>query len=441
MYIQKNFNIILTINYYKMKKTSMFKYSLIAAIGIALISCETDSVQEPVAEIENVTFKNAVPIDGQYIVVFNDDFSGRMPALAKVKSKVEYRAQMNTLKGNILNEFKSIDLKEEAITSTYGHALKGFAAKLSEVQLETLRNDPRVKRIEQDQTLSISPFAPPCGSPNGAPCDDGGGGGGGSDPAQQVPYGTTRVGGGNDPGATAWVIDTGIDLDHPDLNVDTVNSASFLTGGGGATSPDDQNGHGTHVAGTIGALDNLIGSLGVAPGTLVVAVRVLDRRGSGSNSGVIEGVNYVAATAEAGDVANMSLGGGISTALDNAVIAAAATGIKFALAAGNSSTDANNSSPARANGGNIYTISAMSEGDNWASFSNYGNPPVDYCAPGVAVFSTWKDGGYNTISGTSMAAPHAAGVLSLGVFLTDGIVNNDPDNEPDEIIVHTKPQI
>jgi subtilisin family serine protease len=409
-----------------MKKTSIFKYSLVAAISFSLIGCETDSIQEPVAEIENVTFKNAEPIDGQFTIVFNDDYSGRMPALAKVKSKDEYKAQMNTLKGNILNEFKNINLDQEAIQSTYGHALKGFTAKLSETQLEALKSDPRVKSIEQDQTLSITPY-------KGKP---GGGGGGNTDP-QEVPYGTVRVNGGTTTSShTAWVIDSGIDLDHPDLNVDVNRSVSFLTGSPSNQSPDDQNGHGTHVAGTIAAIDNTIGTVGVAPGTMVVAVRVLDRRGSGSNSGVIAGVDYVAANGSNGDVANMSLGGGVSTALDNAVISAAGTGVKFVLAAGNSSTNANNSSPARANGNNIYTISAMDINDNWASFSNYGNPPIDFCAPGVAVKSSWKNGGYNTISGTSMAAPHAAGVLLLGTASDSGTVNGDPDGNADKIITH-----
>jgi subtilisin family serine protease len=132
----------------------------------------------------------------------------------------------------------------------------------------------------------------------------------------------------------------------------------------------------------------------------------------------------------------MSLGGGVSQALDDAVVAASSNGIKFCLAAGNEADDANNHSPARANGANIYTISAMSQGDNWASFSNFGNPPVDYCAPGVSVKSTWKDGGYNTISGTSMATPHASGVLLLGGAKASGTVNGDPDGNPDSIISH-----
>jgi subtilisin family serine protease len=197
---------------------------------------------------------------------------------------------------------------------------------------------------------------------------------------------------------------------------------------------DDGNGHGTHVAGTIAAINNGIGVVGVAAGATAIPVKVLDSRGSGSYSGVIAGVDYVGANGAKGDVANMSLGGPVSQALDDAVKGASDNGIIFTLAAGNSSEDANESSPARINGTNIYTISAMNSSDNWASFSNFGNPPVDYCAPGVSIKSTWKDGSYNTISGTSMAAPHAAGVLLLGAANSDGTVIGDPDGSPDPII-------
>jgi subtilisin family serine protease len=115
------------------------------------------------------------------------------------------------------------------------------------------------------------------------------------------------------------------------------------------------------------------------------------------------------------------------------VIALGQSGVKVALAAGNESTHANNSSPARANGANIYTVSAMSTGDNWASFSNYGNPPVDYCAPGVSINSTYKGGGYTSLSGTSMASPHVAGILLLGNITSDGTVNGDPSAPADPI--------
>ena len=304
----------------------------------------------------------------------------------------------------------------------YSVALKGFAANMSEQGMEnSKRANANIAYCEQDQVVTAGPIradAPPSG-------------GGGTQPAQETPWGIARVGGGASGNfATAWVIDTGIDFTHPDLNVDTARSRSFLDRD---TSPVDQNGHGTHVSGTIAALNNTIGVIGVAPGAKVVAVRVLDRRGSGSNSGVIAGVDYVAQNGQPGDVANMSLGGGVSAALDTAVVNAAAGGVRFALAAGNETDNANNHSPARANGPNIYTVSAFGVGDKWASYSNYGNPPIDYAEPGSAIKSTWLNGGYNTISGTSMATPHLAGILLAGNPGNGGVVSGDPAAPADTI--------
>jgi subtilisin family serine protease len=320
---------------------------------------------------------------------------------------------------------RSVNAAGGQLKHVYNSALRGFAAHMSAQGLENAKkNNSNIEYCEQDQVVMTGPVradAPPSG-------------GGGTQPAQETPWGIARVGGG---GAgtfnTAWIIDTGIDFTHPDLNVDTVRSRSFL---GGNTTPADQNGHGTHVSGTIAARDNSIGVIGVAPGAQVVAVRVLDRRGSGSNSGVIAGVDYVAQNGRPGDVANMSLGGGVSAALDTAVVNAAAGGVRFALAAGNETDNANNHSPARANGANIYTVSAFSNGDNWASYSNYGNPPIDYAEPGSAIKSTWLNGGYNTISGTSMATPHLAGLLLAGAIRSGGAVKGDPDGNPDTIGVH-----
>jgi len=159
--------------------------------------------------------------------------------------------------------------------------------------------------------------------------------------------------------------------------------------------------------------------------------RVLDRRGSGSYSGVIAGIDYVGANCESSDVANMSLGGGFSQAMNDAVEAASAF-CPFVLAAGNEGRDASGSSPASADGSNIYTVSAFSKGDHWAHWSNYGND-VDYAGPGVGIHSTWKNGGYNSISGTSMAAPHIAGILLVGNIQDGGEVNGDPDGNADTI--------
>jgi subtilisin family serine protease len=317
----------------------------------------------------------------------------------------------------------------------YQHALKGFSVTLPAQAAAALAADPQVKYIEPDQIATIVGGVTPN---KGKPPGGGGGGGGGTPPSEVTPWGITRVGGGVDgTGKTAWVIDTGIDLAHADLNVDVGRSVSYVSRG--KNTPQDGHGHGTHVAGTIAAVDNDIDVIGVAAGATVVAVRVLDNRGSGSYSGVIAGVDYVADNAASGDVANMSLGGPPSQALDDAVIAASNMGINFVLAAGNESDDANNHSPARANGDNIYTISAIADGDGFASFSNYGNPPIDFAAPGVNVLSTKLGGGTIAYNGTSMAAPHVAGILLLGSISRYDFAVGDPDGNPDPIAEYTAP--
>ncbi|RLV57719.1 S8 family peptidase [Parashewanella curva] len=261
-------------------------------------------------------------------------------------------------------------------------------------------------------------------------------GDGGSNP-QVTPWSVTRVGGAVDGvGRTAWVLDTGIDVDHADLNVDTTRAFSAFTSGRDAGF-DDKNGHGTHVAGTIAAIDNDIDVIGVAAGATVVPVKVLNARGSGSYSGIIAGLDYVAAHASEGDCVNMSLGGGFSQEVNDAVEnAAQQSGAFFAIAAGNESQSASNVSPASASGQRIFTISATDSNDQFASFSNFDNPPVDYAAPGVSILSTKSGGGTTTLSGTSMASPAACAVLMMtgGNPSTDGVATNDPDGTSDPII-------
>lgn len=387
---------------------AVFLVSLVAAVGCS------DS-EAPIAPERGLDVARAdrAPM---YIVLFADDVADA-PAVARGLARAHGLAP----------------------AFVYG-AIGGFAAPIPAARLDAIRRDPRVKRVERDGVVSlirpiVGPRAPkwcndPANADHPACQDDGGDTGGGGN--QTTPWGITRVGGAQDGTTkTAWVIDTGVDLDHPDLNVDPGCSANFVTRG--KDSPDDGNGHGTHVAGTIAALDNDIDVVGVAAGARICSVRVLDNSGSGFFSWVIAGVDYVAANGEPGDAANMSLGSsGENKSLEDA-IREASSDVWFSLAAGNSGEDANGHTPARVEGAKILTISAIDSNDCMPSWSNWGNPPVDFAAPGVGVLSTKKGGGTTTLSGTSMATPHVTGLLLLGQVGSDGNAFCDPDGNPDPI--------
>lgn len=293
----------------------------------------------------------------------------------------------------------------------YSRAIEGFSARLNAKQLRALRADTRVAYIEQDLPMFV------LGQPVQAQAKPGGGTT--APAAQQVPWGIDRIdadlsstlagnGSGAVSGVRAYIIDTGIDTAHKDLNI-----AGHVNFAGGVNK--DCHGHGTHVAGTVAARDNSQDVVGVAPGVSLIGVKVLGCGGSGTTSGVIAGVDWVTANAVKPAVANMSLGGGASQALDEAVLRSAAAGIFYAVAAGNEGKDACLGSPARAGAGNdngVMTTAATDSADKEASFSNYGSC-VDIWAPGVGVLSTKKGGGTTTFSGTSMASPHVAGAAAL----------------------------
>ena len=303
----------------------------------------------------------------------------------------------------------------------YEHALKGFSGSFPSARLEGLRRDPRVDLVELDQPVEAF--------------------------AQTLPTGVLRVYADANPAieidgqddarvdVDVAVIDTGIDLDHPDLNV--VGSVSCFYREGlsrtcGAGS-DDDNSHGTHVAGTIAALDDDVGVVGVAPGARLWAVKVLDSTGSGAMSGVVAGIDWVTGTRTDSDpdndieVANMSLGCRCtSDSLDRALTNSVAHGVAYAVSAGNSAADASEFSPARHP--DVLTVSALADfdgapgglaratcrtdvDDTFANFSNFGTS-VEVIAPGVCIEST-VPGGYGVKSGTSMSAPHATGALAL----------------------------
>jgi subtilisin len=340
-------------------------------------------------------------VSNQYIVAFNSSINGRSTS----------RVSLDEISKGILRRHT---INVSALKNSFQGEPGGFIATMSASDAEALRHDEAVAAVEPDRIVKLShcfTVVEP----------------------RLVTWNLKRIGYGNGIGKTAWIIDSGIDYDHSDLTVDQTRSRSFIPG---ITSADDSNGHGTHVAGIIGAKNNTIGVLGVASGATLVALKVLGQNGEGNLGYIIQALGYINANAKAGDVVNMSVGGESgSEILDQQVQNTAARGIYFAIAAGNEGKLANTSSPARTNGSNIYTVSAVDSLDVFASFSNYGNDVVDFAAPGVKILSTWEGNRYAYASGTSMAAPHVAGLLLLrGREITSsGYAKNDPDGTPDPI--------
>ena len=276
----------------------------------------------------------------------------------------------------------------------YSRVLQGFMADLSEEQIEGLRYEPLVESISVSVDMTSA--------------------------EQRVPWGIGRIGAAPRPvesgealpadlfGVTVYVLDSGIDGLGGDLNL--VRHVNFADGPNA-----DCHGHGTHVAGTIGARNNDMGISGVAPGVPLVGVRVIDCSGNGTSASIIKGIDWVAGNQTGPSVINLSVGGGVSPSLDAAVKAASAQGVFFAIAAGNAATDACLLSPSL-NGvtSGIVTVAAVDGNEAEASFSNFGGC-VDLWAPGVGVTSTMPGakGELKRLSGTSMAAPHAAGAAAL----------------------------
>nr|MBA2303003.1 S8 family peptidase [Acidobacteriota bacterium] len=314
-------------------------------------------------------------IPGQYIVVFKNDVVDVNAAVARL-----------------------IDTYGGTKRFTYSRALKGYAARMPDAVAESLRLNPLVAYVEQDRTVSLTTVQ--SGATFGIDRVD----------QRNLPLSTTYEYNADGTGVTVYIIDTGIRFDHVEFGGRASTGFDAVDGG----SADDCNGHGTHVAGTVGGT-----TYGIAKNVSLVAVRVLDCGGSGATSGVIAGIDWVTGNHAAGSpaAANMSLGGGASTALDNAVINSIADGVTYGVAAGNGNflgipQDACGGSPARV--GAALTIGSTTNTDARSSFSNYGTC-VDLFAPGSSITSAWYTSATatNTISGTSMATPHVVGAAAL----------------------------
>lgn len=391
-------------------------------------------------------------IPGQYIVVLNDSVE-----------------DADAVEGDIIARVRGERL------GSYRSALRGFAARFSETELAEVVNDPRVAFVSEDREVSITdasemrdsirvldtdvrsarrsrwsppPEQSPSSPPPTAPVSEV------IPQLQPLPTGIDRIDAegsvNTGAGVNVAVIDTGILASHPDLAGQVVGGTNCTTASGGYA---DQNGHGTHVAGTIAALNNTFGALGVAPGAKLWSVRVLDQNGAGSWSSVICGLDFVTANAPRNDgpikVANLSLGGGgvsdgncgntNKDALHKAICRARDAGVTVVVAAGNSGSNAANFVPAAYDDA-VITVSALADSDGtsggkgsatgygaddtFASFSNWGTP-VDIAAPGVTIYSTWYKGDYKSLSGTSMASPHVAGAAALYIATHPTALWND----------------
>jgi subtilisin family serine protease len=396
---------------------------VLACSGMVLAQSAAPGNGEQQAAVEK-SAGQAVP--GRYIVVLRDDANAR----------------------NVAEE-DSRQLGAE-VTSVYQHALRGYAAKIPSARLAEVKSDPRVLFVQPDSTaVAFGPTMPTGVNRIDAESSttakiDGIDGIDGSD--QRV-------------NANVAVIDTGINKTHPDLNVK--GGRNFATFFSPSNNFEDGHGHGTHVAGTIAALDNSNGAVGVAPGAKLYGVKVLSNSGTGYQSWIIKGIDWVTGRkAEFNDgsgdgdpgidfaVANMSLGGSGtdgscgSNAYHKAICNSVAAGVTYTVAAGNSNANFQNFVPATYS--EVLTVTAVSDSDGVsggqgaapscrtgekddfpATFSNYATPLTSdqnpltsdqnhtIAAPGVCIYSTWKNGGYNTISGTSMASPHVAGAAAL----------------------------
>ncbi|SEB85622.1 Peptidase inhibitor I9 [Tenacibaculum sp. MAR_2009_124] len=384
-------------------------------MALVMTSCQNENSSQDNLQSDITTAiddKNIIP--GQYIVVFKES---KIASAAKQLGKSVFTdrkskaASVDRITETSIKQINAIladnNVDRSKVLNYYTTKISGMAIKLSDAEFDKIAKDENVESIEFDRRVELPKFevenVTTLGDAQRAP--------------QTTPCGINNAGGfanGASKNTWVWVIDSGIDLDHPDLNVVTSSTyAKSFVGG----SANDCNGHGTHVAGTAAAKNNSVGVVGVSAGASVVPVRVFGCSGGSSTSTILAGINHVGRYDIAGDVANLSLGGyhgsgcSSSSSYRSALNALSNGGTYVSIAAGNSSANAALYDPACINGSRIYTVASMTCSRGFSSFSNYNMNPVDFIATGSSVYSTYLNGGYATLSGTSMAAPHVAGIM------------------------------
>ncbi len=394
------------------------------------------------AQLPTRTAKGPIPIPGQYIVTLKESVARPVKSLGRISNDRDQKFAMNNeARVSNLNIVKQLEKKyripESAILAEYADVVVGFSAQLSDQQKQALVNDPAIDEVAQDYELELDPIKvepnPPDVSLNdfnhatnnaitasftttAIPSNNESN----SYPAQYVGCNISKAGGfidGSNKSTYIWILDTGIDTDHPDLNVVTTYAKSFVP----FQSYEDGNGHGTHCAGIAAAKNNSFGTVGVSAGAKVVPIKILNNKGKGSYGKLLSGLDHVAKYDIRGDVISISIGGyGYSNCenskgkLRDAIRLLGYWGTFVVMAAGNDNGDAALNRPGCINGNRVYTVGAIACNNTCASYSNFNislDVPVDWVAVGSNVYSTYLNGGYATFSGTSMATPAVSGIV------------------------------